>query len=148
MIGNWFLRFAVLFALAGMGLGIQMGAAHDFTLAPVHAHINLVGWTGMFLAGLFYRLVPEADGRLALLHFGLALPGLVMLTGGIAGSVTGQTWGVPVAILGSFVTVSAMAVFALVVVRHTARRTDPVPGADDEASTEPRRVRLAGLAEL
>lgn len=29
-------------ALIGMSLGIAMGISHDFTLAPVHAHLNLL----------------------------------------------------------------------------------------------------------
>lgn len=43
MASNWFLRLAVLFALTGMGLGVFMGATHDFTYVGVHVHINLVG---------------------------------------------------------------------------------------------------------
>jgi hypothetical protein len=35
---------AALAALGGMGLGLYMGLAHDFTLAPAHAHLNLLGW--------------------------------------------------------------------------------------------------------
>jgi hypothetical protein len=37
MISQWFLRFGVLFALAGMSLGIYMGITHDHTLAPGNA---------------------------------------------------------------------------------------------------------------
>ncbi|TPQ51258.1 hypothetical protein C2U72_09215 [Prosthecomicrobium hirschii] len=119
MIGNWFLRCAVLFALAGMGLGIRMGIVHDFTLSPVHAHVNLVGFTTLFLAGLFYRAMPHAAGWLAGLHFTLALPGALALSIGIAGSVTGQDWGVAVAIAGSLLTVAAMLIFAIAVFRAT-----------------------------
>lgn len=144
MIGHWFLRLAVGFALLGMGLGIAMGAAHDFTLSPVHAHVNLVGWTGFFLAGLFYRVVPGADGRLARVHFALATPGLAALATGIAGSVTGQPWGVPVAIAGSVLTLAGMVVFAVVVLRHTGRAA----AASGRGSVEPAgRIRLAGIAE-
>ena len=121
MIGNWFMRLAVLFAIVGMGLGIGMGIAHDFVLAPVHAHVNLVGWATMFLAGLFYRTVPEADGVVARVHFALAAPGAVVLSTGIAGSVLNIGWGVPVAIAGSLMTFAAMLAFAFAVWRWTMR---------------------------
>lgn len=119
MIGNWFLRIAVLFGLVGMGLGIRMGILHDFTFAPVHAHLNLVGFATLFLAGLFYRVVPAADGLLARIHLGLAAPGALALTIGIAGSVTNMPWGVPVAIAGSLATIAGMGIFAVAVYRMT-----------------------------
>ena len=53
-----FFVIGILFALIGMGLGTYMGITQDFLLAPVHAHINLVGWTTHFLFGLYYRGEP------------------------------------------------------------------------------------------
>jgi uncharacterized pyridoxal phosphate-containing UPF0001 family protein len=34
---------AAIAALGGMILGISMGMSQDFTLAPAHAHANLLG---------------------------------------------------------------------------------------------------------
>ena len=48
-----FFGAAVLYALLGMSLGMFMGATEDFTLAPVHAHINLLGWATLALMGTF-----------------------------------------------------------------------------------------------
>ncbi|MCU0985127.1 MAG: hypothetical protein MUC89_09325 [Acetobacteraceae bacterium] len=43
-----------------------MGIAHDFTFAPVHAHLNLLGWTSLALMGLTFRAWPElAQNRVA-----------------------------------------------------------------------------------
>ena len=39
-----FLLLAAIMLTCGVGLGIWMGSREDFALAPVHAHINLVGW--------------------------------------------------------------------------------------------------------
>jgi len=39
----WFLIAASASLLTGVGLGIWMGMIHDFQLAPVHAHLNLLG---------------------------------------------------------------------------------------------------------
>jgi hypothetical protein len=54
-----FLAAAALCLVAGTGLGIAMGIAHDFRFAPVHAHLNLLGWTSLALMGLTFRAYPE-----------------------------------------------------------------------------------------
>jgi hypothetical protein len=80
--GIIWIKLAVLYLIFGISLGIAMGASQNFTLRPVHAHINLLGWTTMALAGLIYSVFPQAgESRLARLHFwllNLALP--VMMT--------------------------------------------------------------------
>ena len=48
-MGNWFLRLAAIYAIAGVSLGIVMAASHDFTFRPVHVHVNLLGWVSMAL---------------------------------------------------------------------------------------------------
>lgn len=61
-----FLASAALCLVCGVGMGIAMGIAHDFHLAPVHAHLNLLGWTSLSLMGLTYRAWPElAERRVA-----------------------------------------------------------------------------------
>jgi hypothetical protein len=69
-ISDRFMQLSVLFAITGMSLGIFMGMKENFTLAAVHAHINLLGWVSMMLYGLFYRVVPRAaTGVLPTVHF-------------------------------------------------------------------------------
>lgn len=82
-MSNIFLRLSVLFVVLGVSLGYYMGATHDFTVSPVHAHINLLGWVSMFLYGLFYRAFPEATrGWMPKAHLTLAAIGLpVMMIG-------------------------------------------------------------------
>ena len=56
----------LLCLLGGEGFGIWMGANEDFTLAPAHAHLNLVGWASLSLYGLIHRAYPAlAASRLA-----------------------------------------------------------------------------------
>lgn len=50
-----FLLTAALSLLAGVAMGLSMGATHDYALRPVHAHTNLVGWVSIALFGLTYR---------------------------------------------------------------------------------------------
>ncbi|HWI09958.1 MAG TPA: hypothetical protein VNU48_01370 [Burkholderiaceae bacterium] len=74
-ISNWFLRLAVLYLIAGIGLGLFMAASNDHSMKPVHAHLNLLGWVTLTLFGLFYRAVPTAAATtLAKLHFWLYVP--------------------------------------------------------------------------
>lgn len=122
MISQLFLRSGVFFALVGMSLGIYMAATHDHTMAPVHAHINLVGWVAMFLAGLFYAVRPDCDRRLSKLHFTLSLTGLLILAPGLAGVMLGQAWGEPAAAAGSILTLGSVLVFAFIVFTAPARR--------------------------
>jgi hypothetical protein len=64
-VSLWFFAVAPVYVLIGMGFGIFMGSTQDFTLAPAHAHLNLIGWVTMALYGTFYALAREASQKLA-----------------------------------------------------------------------------------
>ena len=76
---------AALAGLTGMSLGIWMGMNEDFTLAPVHAHLNLLGWVTLALYGLYHRGVERGSNRLAWMQAGSAALGAPLLSGGFAG---------------------------------------------------------------
>ena len=79
-----FLLLASLMLVIGVTLGVVMGATHDFQLAPVHAHVNLVGWASLALFGLTYRAYPEMGlNRLGKVHLALAAPSAVLFPIGI-----------------------------------------------------------------
>ena len=83
-----FLLLGAIMLTGGVTLGIVMAIRHDFTLAPVHAHINLVGWASLSLFGIVYKLYPEmAKSRLAAAHFMLAAPAALLFPAGIALSI-------------------------------------------------------------
>jgi hypothetical protein len=70
--GVIWLKVAVLYLILGVAMGIAMGASQNFTLRPVHAHVNLLGWTTLAIAGLIYSVFPQAgESRLARAHFWL-----------------------------------------------------------------------------
>ena len=72
-IDLYFLLLAVILLIGGVVLGIFMAMNKDYQLAPVHAHVNLVGWVSLAIFGLTYRAFPQLkDTRLAGLHFALA----------------------------------------------------------------------------
>ena len=80
-----FLRIATLYLIVGVLMGFVMGIAEAFQYAPVHAHVNLLGWASLALVGIIYHLYPAAaetrppgcisgcTTRLADLHHALAV---------------------------------------------------------------------------
>ena len=117
----WFLGIAVILAVIGMGVGIYMGISEDHTLAPAHAHNNLVGWVTLALYGFSYKLVPAAGrARLAVVHFWLAVAGAVTIGLGIALAAQGQTMLVQVS---SLLVIAAMVLFAFIVWTNRAGLT-------------------------
>lgn len=115
-----FLLLAAIMLTAGVGLGIRMGIVHDFSLAPVHAHINLVGWASLALFGIVYRLYPAMAGsRLAGLHFILAAPAAIMFPIGIALSILADR---PlVAIVASLLWMAGVLLFLANLIRQAFR---------------------------
>ena len=83
-IDIYFLLLATLLLLCGAVLGIRMGVSEDFTLIPVHAHLNLAGWASLALFGLTYRAYPQlGERKLAPFHFIVSATGSVLLPIGI-----------------------------------------------------------------
>jgi len=65
-----FIFTGILFIVAGMAFGLYMGHSQDYTFRPVHAHLNLLGFTLMFLFGLAYQVWPRMqDGLLSKIHY-------------------------------------------------------------------------------
>jgi hypothetical protein len=89
-----FFTAAALMGTAGMLWGAVMGATHDHTMAPAHAHLNLLGWVTLGLMGLFYAQAPRlAAGRLAWIHFGLSTAGVLLFIPILAVVLTGADVG-------------------------------------------------------
>ncbi|MBL0374140.1 hypothetical protein JJB09_19125 [Rhizobium sp. KVB221] len=111
-----------LYLLAGMVFGIWMSATGDHTLAPAHAHLNLIGGVMMALFGTFYMLRPNAAvGALGKIQVALAhvsvwamFPGIIMAISG--GSET-------LAKIGAILFVVSMLMFVAIVVRSTSPRS-------------------------
>ncbi len=96
-----------------------MAGSKDFILAPVHGHLNLVGWVSFALFGLYYRVEPlVANSPLAITHFAIASFGLWLLVPGIAMFELGITESV--AALGGAITLLAILLFAFIVFRYRA----------------------------
>ena len=119
-----FLVLAALSLIVGVSLGIFMAASHDHQLAPVHAHLNLVGWVSLALFGLVYRAYPELGRRrIAKLHLLLAGSATVLLPAGIAMVLLYQFE--PLAVVASFLWLGGAIIFLLQLLSlFSARQSD------------------------
>jgi cbb3-type cytochrome oxidase subunit 1 len=79
-VSRGFLLVGSLYLLVGILFGMYMGGSGDHSMAPLHAHINLLGFVLMMLFGLIYRQFPGmAKPLLARLHFWLHQAGTLTL---------------------------------------------------------------------
>jgi hypothetical protein len=110
-------RVSVVLGLAGMALGITMGIRQDFALAAAHAHLNLLGFVALFLAALYYRVVPAAAAApLARTQAVVAVAGAIVFPAGIACVVLGgHERFMPIVVSGALTVLAGMALFAFIV---------------------------------
>ncbi len=121
MIASNLLRVSVGIILIGMIMGMVMGANQDFRLMPVHAHLNLLGFVGLFLAGLYYQAVPQAAAStLATWHAWIAVLGAILFPIGICFVLLGGPQFEMLTISTSMVAFLGMVLFAIVVFRFGA----------------------------
>lgn len=121
-IDGLFLRSAVIYALAGMALGIFMAVSNDHSQMPTHAHMNLLGWASLALYAVVYRVWPEAArSALAPWHFWIANLGTLVVVVGVGGIMAGreETFG-PIAGLGAILSLVGMLLFAGIVYSRVA----------------------------
>ena len=109
---TWF-RIAIAYLIVGIALGIVMGATHQFTMRPVHAHLNLVGWATGAIAGLLYLFFPKAaQSRLGKAHFILHNLGVPVMMSALALMLGGNTAVLPALIAGELATAAGVLAFA------------------------------------
>jgi cbb3-type cytochrome oxidase subunit 1 len=119
-IAFWFFASAAIYVVVGMVFGIWMSASQDHSLAPVHGHLNLIGWVSMAIFGVFYHLVPSAAAsRLATIHFWLMTAAIWIMVPGIAMAIQGT--GETLAKVGSLLALLGMLTFVAVLFRSGRR---------------------------
>jgi cbb3-type cytochrome oxidase subunit 1 len=107
---------AVLFVLAGMGWGIQMGITQDHSAFPAHAHLNLLGWVSLFLFGVYYHLNPSLDkAGAARIQVWIWIVGTITETIGLGLVYTGHEAAEPMIAVGSLILFAAMLIFGWLV---------------------------------
>jgi len=111
--GIIWIKLAVLYLIIGISLGMAMGASQNFTLRPVHAHVNLLGWTTMALAGLIYSVFPQAgESRLARLHFWLLNLALPVMMVALSMMLLGHMAFAPALVIAEIIAALAILAFA------------------------------------
>ncbi|HEV2610849.1 MAG TPA: hypothetical protein VGU61_11325 [Noviherbaspirillum sp.] len=112
-VGIIWIKLAIVYLMIGVGIGIAMGASENFTLRPVHAHINLLGWATMALAGLIYSVFPQAGmSKLAKVHFWLNNISLPVMAIALSLLVNGHREIVPVLAASEIAAALGIIVFA------------------------------------
>jgi hypothetical protein len=126
-VSKAFFLCAVVYGICGMSLGIFMGASQDHTLMPVHAHVNLLGWVSLAIMGTFYALVGDrAPPKLAWVNFALSNVGLLLVGPLLARLLlTGDKAVIPLMGIGEIALVLGMVVFAIVILKSTAKPSIP-----------------------
>jgi hypothetical protein len=118
MIGSLMMCVSAVVLLLGMLGGIAMGIQQNFTLAPAHAHLNLVGGVLLFLFGLYYQLIPAAGTTmLARIQGWMHIVGAILFPAGVAVVLLKGTSFEIAPVVGSSMVVASMALFALIVFR-------------------------------
>ena len=118
-----FFATGAVLVLIGMFWGMHMGEAGDFTLAPAHAHLNLLGWVTMALYGTFYALTHASlKPKLAWTNFALSAIGVAAMIPSLALFLPARDAKyVPGIIVGEVATVLGLLVFAVSVYRELTR---------------------------
>ncbi len=114
-----FLLAAAIYGLISMVMGMVMGAKEEFTLTPVHAHLNLLGWIALTLYGIVYKIYPAmGESQLATAQFYVANAGVLILIPSLTAFLLGNAGALPVLIAGELLTVSALVIFFVNIWNH------------------------------
>ena len=104
-MGVRFLKIAVVYFLIGIAFGMFMSITHQFNHVASHAHITLLGWASLALAGLRYFFFPAAaETKLATIHFWLHNIGLPIMMIGLIILESGNPAVEPVIAVGGTLT--------------------------------------------
>jgi len=118
-----FFALGVVCLLVGMFMGMHMGESEDFTLMPVHAHLNLLGRVTMAIYGIFYALTHASlKPKLAWTNFVLAAIGVLVMIPSLALYLPARDAKfVPGIIIGEVATVLSLLTFGVSVYRELTR---------------------------
>ncbi|WP_421378418.1 cytochrome-c oxidase [Bacillus salacetis] len=118
-MGARLLKISVFYLIVGVGLGMYMSIVHNFGYTGAHAHINLLGWASLALAGLIYVLFPAAaESTLGKIHFWLHNIGLPIMCIGLFIVVHNQSLAVPIISIGSILATLGIISFFINVLKN------------------------------
>ncbi|MGG1517939.1 cytochrome-c oxidase [Paenibacillus oryzisoli] len=111
---------STFYFVIGVLMGMGMSMSENYTLSPVHAHINLLGWVSMALGGMLYHVFPAAGAsRLGKWHFWLHMIGIPVMMAGLASMLlTASTAFIPVVSIGGVMVVVGTILFSINAVKY------------------------------
>lgn len=114
-----FLLVAPIYGILGMLLGMVMGSNSDFTMAPVHAHMNLLGFVAIMLYGLTYKAYPGmAASKIANIHFYAVNLGVIFMIPSLAVLLQKDTSALPFLLIGEIFTIGSLVLFFINICLH------------------------------
>jgi hypothetical protein len=118
-VGIRFLQIASVYLVVGLAMGLTMGISGNMLLTTVHAHMLLLGWATMGLAGIVYLLMPRCGhSMLAKVHFWGHNIGLPLLLVGLAMFLYGVRFAEKAVAAGSLVVLASLVVFTINLFRN------------------------------
>lgn len=112
-MGVKLIKISVIYFALGALLGLYMSMAQNYNYTGVHAHVNLLGWSSMTLAGILYLLFPKAaNSRSGKVHFWLHNIGLPIMMIGLFMAISGYSQFLIMIPVGGVMVVLAVLVFA------------------------------------
>jgi hypothetical protein len=118
-LGVKWIKMAAIYLVIGILLGIHMGKSHDHTLAPVHAHINLLGWASMAIIGVLHQLfAKQLVNKIAVAQFWLHQLAFPVMMVSLAFLLKGNAAMDPVTGIASLVVGVSVLLFAYNVLRN------------------------------
>jgi len=113
------IKISVVYFVIGVLIGMYMSMTENFDFKPVHAHINLLGWMSMALAGLIYVGFPNAaETTLAKVHFWLHNISLPIMMIGLALLMSGVDTAGPAVAAGGTLMVLGIIIFAINILKN------------------------------
>jgi hypothetical protein len=134
----WYVASALVVELVGgPAIGVLMylarsgvDSSHLAVLVQAHGSLQLLGWSGLFVAGMAQRLVPRLAGRPPVRE--AALPLLGLLAGGAVlravGQVIGNAPGGTLALVGSLLSAVGILWVAVLLAVTLRKRRSPMAG--------------------
>lgn len=115
-IATMFFKFAVVFLLLGILMGLQMAISGNHNVIGAHAHSNLLGWVTSAVFGGYYALNPaKAETRLARIHFWIYTISIAVMIPALYLFYIGYQAVEPLLPITSIAALVAVLVFAVVV---------------------------------
>lgn len=129
-IADLFFKTALVFLIIGIAVGLQMAISQNHNVVGAHAHINLLGWVTSAIFGVYYALNPKkAQGRLPMVHYGIYVAGVVIMSAALYMLLSGSAGLEPVVAGGSLITLGGVLVFAFILFTTARVGIGAAPGA-------------------